>query len=98
MSAGMHAEMARAKGASSTAASAREDEVRIAGARAVSGEVLPAGEHAGALEPARERDAQTGDPRRVGPEGAVADHAVQRIGPHVEHRGEVEVDSGRPQL
>src|SRR5207249_4934298 len=68
------------------AADAREDEVRVADARAVPGEVLPAREHAGAREPACERDAQTGDPGRVGPEGAVADHAVARVRPHVEHR------------
>src|SRR5439155_672700 len=80
------------------AADGREDEVRVAGARAVSGEVLPAGEHAGPPEPARQRDAQAGDPRRVGPEGAVADHAVARVGPDVEHRGEVEVDADRAQL
>src|SRR5439155_8694554 len=58
------------------AADAREDEVRVADARAVPGEVLPAREHAVSREPACERDSQTGDPGRVGPEGAVADHAV----------------------
>src|SRR5205823_7058708 len=52
------------------AADARENEVRVAGARAVAGEVLPAGEHAGAPEPARQRDAEAGEPRGVGPAGA----------------------------
>src|SRR6266436_715215 len=56
------------------------------------------GEHAGPPEPARQRDAQAGDPCRVGPEGAVADHVVARVGPDVEHRGEVEVDADRAQL
>ena len=77
---------------------AGQDEVRIADRRAVTGEVLAAREHARLREPAREGEREPRDGLRRGAECAVADHAVPRVRPHVEHRGEVEVDPDRAEL
>jgi hypothetical protein len=77
---------------------ARQDEVRVARARAVSREVLPARKDAFAKEPAREREPEAGDARRVRIEGAVADHAIAGVRAHVEDGREVEVDADGAQL
>src|SRR5262249_8894674 len=97
MSAGMPPWIARANRGGRRAArapEAREDEVRVADARPVAREMLPARDHAGACEAGGERDREPGDPPGLDPEGPVADDAVARVRPDVEHRREVEVDTG----
>ena len=54
--------------------------------------------YAGALQARDPRDGVRGDGRRVRTEGADADDGVLRVGVHVDHRGEVEVDPDLGQL
>ena len=66
--------------------------VGVGGGRAVAREVLRAGAQARLDQPGRDGAGVQGDPVRLVPEGARADHGVRRVGGDVEHRGEVEVD------
>src|SRR5437879_11712815 len=54
--------------------------------------------YTGALQARDPRDGVRGDGRRVRTEGADADDGVLRVGVHVDHRGEVEVDPDLGQL
>ena len=72
--------------------------MRIADRGPVAGEVLATRQHARTREPAREGEREPRDGARRRPEGAVADDAVAGVRPHVEDRGEVEIDAHRAEL
>ncbi|MEM6750724.1 MAG: hypothetical protein AAF612_09665 [Planctomycetota bacterium] len=77
---------------------AREVVVAVDVGVAVAREVLGARRDALLLHAPDQGRAQLGHAVRVGAERAVADHRVRGVGVQVEHRGEVQVEAGGPQL
>ena len=76
----------------------RQPEVGVDRGVAVAWKMFGARRYAGALQARDPRDGVRGDGRRVRTEGADADDGVLRVGVHVDHRGEVEVDPHLGQL
>ena len=72
---------------------AGERQVGVLRSVAVTRKVLRATRHAGPLQSLRKRHAEPRDPPGIAGERTVADDRVVRIGIHVEHRREIDVDS-----